>query len=370
MRKFLAFIDESGDPHFNEGASSHIEYSGIIIESGTISDIVASLHQIQKNLNLIEFKSSGIRTEKRRIEILERIKDLNFKFLNVTIDKDKVIGEWRQYPKVFYKYTQKILHRELFKLFEGITVTIDKFGTPKYQASFKKYLENEFQLDLFEGEIMIGSAKDDVLIQVADLISGTRRKLNLNEFTNAEKIETLLSNHNLYCVKWPDNYQLMFLDSISNNEDKEFAKITIQHAEHYVRSNSGLPSYKAKVLTVEYLVFNVKFINPTHYIFTGELINWLKDYNLTFSEEEFRSQIIGQLRDEGVIIAGSRKGLKIPTTLSELLDHLNYSSSKYLTSMRRTKRTIETLKALTFGGIDLLAHESFALQKELFSLFD
>jgi hypothetical protein len=38
--------------------------------------------------------------------------------------------------------------------------------------------------------------------------------------------------------------------------------------------------------------------------------------------------------------------------------------------MRRTKRTIETLKALTFGGIDLLAHESFALQKELFSHFD
>ena len=37
--------------------------------------------------------------------------------------------------------------------------------------------------------------------------------------------------------------------------------------------------------------------------------------NLNLTEEQFRSEIISSLRQEGLIIVGSRKGLKIPTTI-------------------------------------------------------
>ena len=33
MDKILAFIDETGDPRFNEGASPFLEFSAILVES-------------------------------------------------------------------------------------------------------------------------------------------------------------------------------------------------------------------------------------------------------------------------------------------------------------------------------------------------
>jgi len=177
MIKIHAYIDESGDPHFNERSSKNIIYSCILVESQNVDKIIEELNKIQKKHGLNEFKSSKISTEDRRYEILCELSSIDFKHLYLWIDKEKVLGDWKKYPKSFYKFTQKILHRQLHRLFNNVNVTVDKYGTEEYQESFKKYIEREIQLNLFESNFEIGSAKDSIIIQVADFYGGTSSTL-------------------------------------------------------------------------------------------------------------------------------------------------------------------------------------------------
>lgn len=369
MRKILAFIDESGDPHFNEDASSLLEFACIIIEPEHQEEVNSVLQRTMSELNLKELKSASI-TEGKRIKILQFIENLRFKFIDLSIDKSKVFGDWKNHSKVFYKHSQKILNRELNRLYEGYTLTIDKYCSPKYQESLKNYLEKHGQLDLFDNTVYIGSAKSDLIIQLADVIAGTKRKLRLNEFSNPDTINALLDKHELYSFNWPQNYTHLVLETLSDQQDHEVAKTCLDCAQHYINQFKAFESHKPKVLTIEYLLFHTQFVDAKSFIYTAELINWLRENGFAFSEEEFRSEIIGQLRDEKVIIAGSRKGLKIPITMGELISHLNFSSSKYLTMMKRCKNAFDAVNAISMGNIDLLNAEAFKIHKELFRVIE
>jgi len=120
MIKLSAFIDESGDPHFNDRASESLVYSCVLVEKDKVGKVEEQALKVKSDLGLIEFKSSGVRTDKRRYEILSKLVQLEIKFLWLIIDKSKVFGDWRLFPRSFYKYTQKLLHRELYSLFPGI----------------------------------------------------------------------------------------------------------------------------------------------------------------------------------------------------------------------------------------------------------
>ena len=51
----LVFIDESGDPRFNEGASTHIYYACVLIEKAYDEELKIKLKEIKKTLHTISF---------------------------------------------------------------------------------------------------------------------------------------------------------------------------------------------------------------------------------------------------------------------------------------------------------------------------
>jgi hypothetical protein len=370
MKAISAFIDESGDPRFNYGASTHIYYACVLIEKDYEEELIDKLKKIKKSLNLNEFKSSAIQTENRRITILQSLEGLEFKFLSLSVDKELVWGEWRKYPRVFYKYTQKILHKKLHSLYDDLNLTLDKFGSTAYQESFKQYLEIEFQLELFDSSLQIGSAKENEIIQLADFFAGTKRKLDLLEFEKYDTIKDLLTKFHLFNFSWPTDFRTIVIEEITDEQNKVIAENSIAAAERYITANQYKASEQAKVLTLEYLLFCVRYYNPEEYTYTIEIINWLKERGITYSEEEFRSQVIGQLRERNVIIIGSNRGLKIPVSMRELNEYLSLTTSKYLTIIRRTKITIDTIKASSLGKIDILKNDSFKLHRDIFDLLD
>lgn len=370
MEKVLAYIDESGDPRFNEGASSHLEYSAILIEEDQEADILKQLSNIKQDLKLTQFKSSSIRTEKRRVEILKALKEVRFKYINLFIDKSKVIGEWKNYPQVFYKYTQQILHGELYKLFPNRSITIDKFGTEEYQKSLKEYLEKHQQLELFDAVVNIGSAKESDIIQLADLYAGTHRIQMQKGFERYDVIEELLKLKELFVIRWPEDFQRFIIHKIANEDDRKIADIAISFAERYISQQKQNIRDEASVLVLEYLLFKVKFVSYSSFVYTVELIEWLRQMGMKYSEEEFRKEVLGKLRDDGVVIAGSRKGLKIPTSTAELIDYINYTSNKYLTMARRLRETYNTLNGSALGEMDLFNSSEFEVHKEIFKVID
>lgn len=368
MKTVSAYIDESGDPRFNEGASSHLYYACILIEEDYESELIERLKRIKLDLKLSELKSSSIPNEKRRISILQALEGCEFKYLSLSIDKAQVLGEWRKFPRVFYKYTQKLLHKKLHSLFDDLNLTLDKFGDPKYQESLKKYLEAEFQLELFEDSLNIGTAKESEIIQLADLFAGTKRKLDLQEFENSNVIKTLLSQFQLFNFSWPTDFQNLVFEEISEEHNRLVAENSIAAAERFIMTYQHRVNERPKILTLEYLLFCVRHYNPKEYTYSIEIINWLRESGYFFSEEEFRSQIIGQLRERNVIIVGSNKGLKIPVSMNELIDYIALTTGKYLTIIKRLKITIDTIKAASLGKIDILKDPSFQLHNDIFDI--
>jgi len=370
MKKLAAFIDESGDPRYGEGASETLAFCCVLVDQERVREVEDEARKIRSDLGLSQFKSSAVKSEQRRKEILGAIATLDIKFLWLVVEKEKVFGEWRKYPKTFYKYTQKILHRGLYRLYTGLDVTIDKFGTEKYQASLKEYIEREAQMSLFDSQLTIGTAKEDVLVQVADFLCGTKRKLELKEFSNQQQIDDLLAEKALHTLRFPTDRPEINVDDLECKDDLEIAKHCLGSAEAYIESNNSNEETRAKRLLLEYLLFTAKYSDPSGYVLTVELQQWLRDNGFQFSEEEFRSQIVGSLRDEGVIIGSSRKGLKIPLSTSELLEYVNASSKRYITMIRRSKRALETLKARSFGEIDLLSDPEFSTLRKVLESVD
>lgn len=363
--KLSAFIDESGDPRYGTGASETLAYCCVLVEQEQLQEVEEKAKEIRQNLGLAQFKSAEIGTESRRIKILSELVKLDLKYLWLVVEKSKVFGDWRNYPKSFYKYTQKILHRELYRLYPGIEVTIDKFGTPQYQESLQKYIEREIQMSLFDAELSIGTAKQDVILQVADIFCGTKRKLELNEFSDPGTISALLAANSFLTLHWPTERPEISVEDLQSPDDFEIASLCLDSAQLYVNSNSTDIENRAKVLLLEYLLFTAKYSDPKGYILSLELRRWLAENGFDLSEEEFRSQIVGALRDDGVVIGSSRKGLKIPLNMGEIIDYINDSSKRYVPMIRRSRRAIETLKARSYGKIDLLADPQFAVLRRV-----
>ena len=56
--------------------------------------------------------------------------------------------------------------------------------------------------------------------------------------------------------------------------------------------------------------------------------------------------------------------------VSELIDYLNYTSSRYLTIIRRFKETYKTLNATSLGQIGVFDTEEFKIHKEIFKVLE
>lgn len=68
----------------------------------------------------------------------------------------------------------------------------------------------------------------------------------------------------------------------------------------------------------------------------------------------FRNKIIAGLRDEGVVIASSKNGYKIPTKVKEINDFINHSKSILMPMLERVKICDEVLRLGTLGNIQIL----------------
>ena len=364
--KYNIYIDESGDPIFSNGSSKYLVFSAVIVNAGIKNSISTKIDTIKKKFGLNELKSSSrnLRNERKRIQIFEEINNLDFKVLTLFILKNKVLGEWRLNKKVFYKFTQKIINSELHKIFENKTIVLDRFGSDKYQKSLKNYLDK--QLELFDETVIIKSAKNESLIQLADLFSGTFRKFYLKEFKNTTFFKNLFNYHNLRLIIFPNDLLKINFKQNYSKEDEELSKITISQAEQYLKEIEHNKILEPNKIVLEYLLFHAKYNDKK--IYTPELIDWLKFHGHKFSEENFRGNIIGKLRDNGVIIAGSRSGIKLPISSRELTEYFSFTSNMILPMINRLSISFDVLNSRSSGTLSILKNENFDLLKKLFEV--
>lgn len=377
MERVYAFTDEYGSFGWkldNVDVSSCFIISAIIVKESDLEKYAIGAEAIRKKFfQNGEMKSSSVgNNHKRRKQILEELNNLPFKIFSICVNKQKCLDNMNmvglKYKKTFYKFMNNIVHNELRSAFENITVVADEIGNKEYMKSFCKYVINKQDMPNLFGDMKFTfeESKKDARLQIADFISGSLARgydehKKVPEFNDFIKI---IGNKIIRTEFYPKTYDTYIIENsvIAENYDIDIAKICFAQAAKFIERNKDIEDdeIKQQVIVLKYLLFRFMNNNERKYVCTEELKGQLKlaGYG-TIQDQAFRKNIIGNLRDEGVIIASSSKGYKIPATKAELYDFVNRDAGIVLPMFSRLRKCRDLIKLGTFGEVDLLAEPEY-----------
>lgn len=336
MSQYLAYIDESGDPIIAEGASKTLFLGAIVVERQSLAELASAIDGVRKTFKIRELKSNQVSDFNRRFEICKHLTTSSLNIITIFVNKQSLHGEWFRRKQTLYKYVQRRLNHELYRLFGTVGVTIDRYGSPQYQDSLKTYLERRLQQELFQPEILIGTAKENDFLQASDFLSGSLRKAIEGDFAEGERLLDLMKPVWPVRIKIPD--EGCHVRDIPSEHTSIDLTACMEEARRYLEVNRA-KSHDAKVHTLEYLYYSA-IDGSNEYIYTQEVLAWLKTFGLKLSEEQFRNEVAGSLRDEGLIIIGTRKGIKIPKTADDFREYIAFSVNLTLPVLKRLKKAI------------------------------
>lgn len=388
IERVYAFTDEYGAFGWdidNPSVSTHFIITAVIVKESSLDECKEKAEKIRKKFfQTGEIKSSKIGTKHaRRKKVVAALEDIPFRFFSVCIDKktclEKMSVKGIKYKHVFYKFMNNIMHRELKRAFPKLTIVADEVGSNDYMESFYRYFEKKQDVPSLFGEANLRfiNSKNEVLVQVADLISGTLAYVfdRHKKASDAHMYLDMLENKIIRIEPYPktiDNY-ILEESAIAEDYDKDIAMLCFKQAAEVININNSSEDIeiKGQVIVLEYLLFRFMNNNTRDYIFTNELIKQLNGTELeNISVASFRMRIIGKLRDKNVIIASSNRGYKIPSKRSEVYDFINHDANIVIPMLARLKKCRDLVKLSTVGELDLLDHDEYKDLKKFFDLQD
>lgn len=384
MERVYAFTDEYGAFGWeigNPDVSTHFIITAIIVKETDIAQYRQGTEQIRKKyFQTGEMKSSKVgKNHERRKRILAELSLLPFSIFSVCIDKKKcqenMNSKGLQYKKIFYKFMNNIVHKELRRAFRKITIIADEIGSNEYMQSFCQYVISHQDMPNLWGDadFSFQNSKEDVGLQVADFISGTlayvfdTHKISSDAPDYLKILDSQLIRVELY----PKTYENYILEksAIAEDYDEVVAKLCFAQAVKFIEhhADDDDPEIHAQIIVLKYMLFRFMNNDTRGYIYTSELQGQLANTGLNkISTATFRMRIIGKLRDKGVIIASSSKGYKLPSKLSELYDFINHDASIVIPMLARLKKCRDLIKLGTANKLDLLDQTEYKSLKAYF----
>lgn len=382
LTRQFAFIDESGNFGFDfesEGVSTHFVVTAILVDQNNISQLEESVELIRKkHFQTGEMKSSSVSdNDIRRIKILTELKDLPFHIFSVVVDKRKIYKDSGGliYKKVFIKFLNNLIHKELYRAFPNLQMIADEHGRKEFMEEFKRYVSKKHMPNLFETyEFGFAKSKSNILIQLSDLICGTIAT-GFDEKQKSEKFSNFLSilkSKMLVLKEWPESYENYLVQSEIDGQTKFneiIARQAIRLAKDFLEQNENtkIPEVEDQLIFLRFLLFNLRFLKSDGYVPTHEITKNLsmirkKKYNNHY----LMTQVVARLRDQGVIIASSSQGYKLPVSEKELYDFVNRSSTVIMPMLNRLKRCREQIKVATKNELDILDKPEYQELKRYF----
>jgi hypothetical protein len=367
----IAFIDEFGTNSLDfekQHVSTHFIITCILINKSSINQILEQLNIIrQRNFQQGEMKSSNVGSDdKRRLKILSELVTVNFQILSLVVDKRKLIGEGFGYKPSFYKFLNGLVYNDLYKVFAEVDVIMDEHGSEKFMSGFISYIRKMHPPDLFSPLTVIKfqDSKENVLIQLADFISGTLARA----FDETKK--SPLANNLMQVIRkkigvikfFPQEYEKFVYeyDGTDKKIDPKIDELSLRRANDFIeRNESDINTIKRlQVRTLKLLRLYRQTLSYTRYISTHEILEHLNYGNTeNVTEYFFRTNVIAKLRDKDVLIASSSHGYKLPISLADLYDFINHGSTVVIPMVSRIRRCVALIKMAT--GIDITEKENY-----------
>lgn len=368
MDRIFAYTDESGAFGWNfdlANVSSHFVIASIIVRENDLVVLQDGLDIIrQKYFGNAEMKSKSIGNNyQRRRSILSDLANLPFAIFAVVFDKRKMTNyNGLRYKQSFYKFLNNIVHKELRRSFTNVVVMADEIGGSDYMKSFSSYFREQSDIPTLFGDanFFFNKSDNNVCVQLADIIAGTIAR-KYDELYKNEQITDfipIIKSKLIRIQLYPQTYENYLIENspLAQGYDLEIANICLKQAVEFIKRNKDTQSIETQcqIIVLDYLLF--RFINNDlrTYIPTKELKNQLSTTALGgISTQTFRNKIIAKLRDEGVIIASSSNGYKIPSKESELFDFINHGTTIIYPMIARLRKCRDLIKLGTANRLDL-----------------
>lgn len=363
----------------NPSVSSHVIISAIIVDDNNLEPLRNEIERIRKaHFQQGEMKSSSIgKRHEARVKILNELSPLPFSIFAMVFDKqalNKYPG--MHYKPSFYKFINRIVHEQLTRAFPRLTVISDEIGRSEYMESFVEYIKDrEKPMNLLgESDFVFCNSKNEVLVQVADIISGSLA-YDFDVHKKSDKnpcYRKILADKICYIDFFPRNYESYIVDTdFMSINDRVIAELCIKQAIDYIEAHNSDDDIEiqAQLTILRYLLF--MFVNKEYksYISTKELKRQLYNTPLAdISTQTFRTRIIGKMRDRGVIISGSsaKKGYKIPANEAELCDFINHGTMIIMPMLNRLRKCRDLVKTGTKNEVDLFDKTEYSSLKRFF----
>lgn len=378
QQNITAFADEFGNNSFEfETQGTHFIVATVICKNENLEKLKEDIDAIRNKhgFQTGEMKSSGVaQNHARRKRVLEDIAKLDITIYAVIVDKRKLNGKGFAIKKSFYKYLNNLVYKELFRTFPKLELHVDEHGGNDFMREFKKYVEKNHEMNLFSGsEFNIQNSKQSYFIQVADFVAGTlgyifdENKQSENSRDFLDIIQPKIASLDFF----PNDYSFKELQetNLDENFDPKIASVCHQRIKTFLDNETGTDQQKVDQINFLKLLLLFQRANiKNRYISTKEIFSHLnQSRHEILKQEYFRSKVVGNLRDQGILIASGKDGYKIPSSTKDLDSFINHGKRIVLPMLNRIKEAREAIKLATQNELDILDKEAF---EELKNLFD
>jgi hypothetical protein len=380
MPEYLGFIDESGNHDLDTskaGVSKYYVVTAIVCKEFQLEALESLIEVLRKkHYGNCEIKSSKTQ-EERRIRVIKDLLNIDFKFTALAVNKDE-LQKTGGFPhkKSFVKFLHGILYKGLVGTYQDIAIRADEYGREEFMRGFRDYISENHIPDLFK-TCTVEHVKSDgnLLVQLADFLAGTIRLVYEDSASKELKqsfIE-LARKSKLSIEEWPPQYFRRIDHRTEHQEHDEVVfRVAMNSAARFITESDGLSSteLQAQLIVLKYLLFNAQFIH-SEYISSGELRDHLASRGYDdLSEHQFKSLVISQLRDNGVLISSSNKGYKIPQTHADYMDFVELVNGQIIPLLDRLRLAKKALFEASMGDITTFDEPQYAKLKRIIDALD
>lgn len=371
MRQISAFSDESGTVLLGDRDGRYFVVCAVFMARADEEANREKVRQLTRDLKFgKELKSSALRTLRRREELLHRLNELPLNTFFLVVDKDEID---RSSGLVFkpsaFKFLNRRLFDRLFGFFESAFLVADEHGRDKFMAQFQEYLDRELGLSGSQCELFSEQEKTfrfekshlEPLIQVADVFAGTLAKC-LNGKAALSTIELVRERATGFICFPPQAAPegLRAKSEVPRHQDTEQDKFVRQYCGQVASDFSVENGEKGELGTackvLDYLL-QERVSGVERFVSTSEIREFLRDtYGVEVSEHQFRN-LIGRLRDRGVIVASGANGYKVPTTVDDLESYVALTRNVVLPMIGRLADARTQLMTVSQKRVDILEHD-------------
>ncbi|MHB1698427.1 MAG: DUF3800 domain-containing protein [bacterium] len=197
----IIFIDDSGDPGFKvtKGSSAVFVIALVIFDDPLDAEETAlKIKRLRQKLNRpekFEFKFNKC-SKDFRCMFLDTITGARFRVRAIVMPKNNIYGkELRRSKESFYNYAIKMVLKHSDNTIIDAKIRIDGHGDRKFKQAMNNYLRKELNSPgktIFTNLKIIDS-KENVLIQLADMVAGAIHRSYYNDKTDKDLYKSMIA---------------------------------------------------------------------------------------------------------------------------------------------------------------------------------